>query len=175
MFMACEDDSELPFQTYTIPAGAHSGTIKAAALSSTELVSTVIFDESAIYTTANPENQWDTNKLIGFSDCNSHHHQNSARFGWRWTDNLLEIIAYCYVDGERVIRKIGEVNINEENTYRLRLEKDAYVFQINNQVPYTVKRENDCDKGFYYMLWPYFGGQEVAPHNISIKMRIENM
>src|SRR5690348_438301 len=44
----------------------------------------VKFDSSAIYQTQLAENQYDINKLYGFSDNNSDHHQYSARFGWRW-------------------------------------------------------------------------------------------
>src|SRR5215207_256029 len=64
-----------------------------------ELKFTVRFDSSAIYETNNPENQYDINKLYGFSDNSALHHQFSARFGWRWSDGALRLFAYVYNEG----------------------------------------------------------------------------
>ena len=47
-----------------------------------ELKFIVKFDASAIYQTSNPANQYDINKLYGFSDNNANHQDYSARFGW---------------------------------------------------------------------------------------------
>ena len=47
----------------------------------------VIFDSTDIYTNQLPSNQYDYNKLYGFSDNRSDHHSFSARFGWRWCHN----------------------------------------------------------------------------------------
>ena len=48
-----------------------------------ELKFSVVFDSSAVYTSVDPVNQYDINKLYGFSDNGADHHQFSARFGWR--------------------------------------------------------------------------------------------
>ncbi len=50
-----------------------------------ELKFIVKFDSSAIYTAKDAANQYDINKLYGFSDNNVDDHQFSARFGWRWS------------------------------------------------------------------------------------------
>src|SRR5437763_5909011 len=46
----------------------------------------VQFDSSAVYESQLSENQYDINKLYGFSDNNMDHHKYSARIGWRWSD-----------------------------------------------------------------------------------------
>src|SRR6476620_10328485 len=60
---------------------------------------TVKFDSSAIYTSVVAENQYDINKLYGFSDNNADHHQFSARFGWRWSEGALRLFGYVYNNG----------------------------------------------------------------------------
>jgi hypothetical protein len=148
------------------------GPFKVQSLITDEVNFVAIFDESAIYTSVIDENQYDVNKLLGFSDCSSQHHEHSARFGWRWLDDDLEILAYCYVSGERIVEYVGSVELNQESTYQIRLENDSYVFQLDHYPEVVIQRDKPCDKGFYYMLWPYFGGDETAPHNIEIQISL---
>lgn len=167
---SCEPEWVDPFETFRIEQGSHGKFGRVQSLISSELNFKVIFDETAIYTAGSEENQHDIHKLLGFSDCNSMHHDNSARFGWRWVEDKLEIHAYCYASGVRSSEYIGDVNLNEENNYRLTLEDEHYVFKLNDLPEVKMQRNKPCDRGFYYMLWPYFGGDEVAPHDVSIKI-----
>ncbi|WP_425390704.1 hypothetical protein [Ekhidna sp.] len=167
---ACEPALEDPYEKFIIPAGKHSGLWKMQSLQSKALNFSVIFDQSAIYQAATKENQHDIHKLMGFSDCNSTHHDNSARFGWRWLDGKLEIHAYAYVAGERITQYIGDVALNEPNDYQLQITEDEYVFYLQGYDPVRITREAPCSKGLYYMLFPYFGGNEVAPHDILIQI-----
>lgn len=116
--------------------------------------------------------QSNKNKLMGFSDCNSLHHQNSARFAWQWFNDRLEIYAYCYVNSIRMEEFIGTVNLNEENLYEIAMTANEYVFYLNGQRVTRIKRGDVCDKGVYYMLYPYFGGSIPAPHNVRIDVSI---
>src|SRR5207237_2688590 len=50
-----------------------------AAVETSEMKFVVKFDSSPIYQTKFSENQYDINKLFGFSDNNADHHQFSAR------------------------------------------------------------------------------------------------
>ena len=77
LLSACAMDS------YVIEEGDHSSTSKVTLITATEMTFEAVFDDSAIYETVSESNQADINKLMGFSDCTSHHHSNSARFGWR--------------------------------------------------------------------------------------------
>ncbi len=110
---------------------------------------------------------------MGFSDCNSLHHQNSARFAWQWFNDRLEIYAYCYVNSIRMENFIGTVNLNEENLYEIILTDNEYVFYMNGQRITAIKRGDVCSKGVYYMLYPYFGGSIPAPHNVRIDVCVK--
>ncbi len=127
----------------------------------------VIFDSSAIYQTAEKSNQLDINKLYGFADCGTHHQDNSARFGWRWNGSSIDILAYCYVNSTRKNKLVGTVNIGEVNKFNLSVDSNQYVFQLNKNI---VRMERACAEPAFngYELYPYFGGDEPAPHNISI-------
>ncbi|MEP1094102.1 MAG: hypothetical protein ABJG78_03280 [Cyclobacteriaceae bacterium] len=170
---SCEREYNEPYENFTLPEGKHDKGIKAQSLQSSTLRFEAIFDQSAIYQTQIVENQHDINKLLGFSDCNSFHHGNSARLGWRWLDGQLEIHAYAYVNGERIIEFVGTVALDMSNSYQIKMTDDAYIFYLEGFDPVEIKRGNHCDKGLYYMLFPYFGGDEVAPHDILIQIRID--
>ncbi len=167
---SCEDAIETPYEHFLIPEGKHAGTTKVESLQSSSIRFQAIFNESAVYRTETEENQHDINKLIGFADCNSHHHQNSARFGWRWLEGNLEIHAYAYVNGERITQFLGTVALNDEYNYQVELTPEAYIFSLEGFDPVEVSRGDTCQKGLYYMLYPYFGGNETAPHDILIQI-----
>ncbi len=153
--------------TFTILEGRHRAVNRMSLVTKDALVFQVMFDESAIYATTDPANQADINKLYGFSDCNSHHQTNSARFGWRWLNNQLEILTYVYKDEIRTSKSFGAIPINETLDYALHIEGSNYVFTLNG---HSITMERGCsDTGLVkYMLWPYFGGDETAPHDITI-------
>src|SRR5215216_4353437 len=74
----------IPFTQYTIKKGQQFCDRSAfVPVEYGELKFIVKFDSSAIYHTIDPNNQYDINKLYGFSDNDSAHHLYSARFGWR--------------------------------------------------------------------------------------------
>ena len=168
--LGCEEKIDLPFNKYTIKEGAHYSTHAVELLQSDILSFDAKFDETVIYTSSSEENQWDTNKLFGFSDCNSLHHENSARFGWRWLNGKIDILAYCYVDGNRIIEEFGTTMPNEVNHYEIELTDSFYIFRLDDQV-LNIERSKPCDVGGYYLLFPYFGGDDVAPHDINIYIR----
>lgn len=129
-----------------------------------------ILDSSCIYQTVLPSNQEDINKLYGFSDCTSHHHTNSARFGWNWDKGALRIHAYCYADSIRRYREIGIVKVNEEFDCQLTVLPHQYIFSLNGD---TVMMDRGCTDNIAsgYILYPYFGGDEPAPHDISVQIK----
>ncbi len=169
--LACEPDLEQPYEIYTIKEGNHGSNYAGIQfLQSSSLRFSAIFNKSAIYTSKEPVNQHDINKLLGFADCNVHHHVNSARFGWRWLDGKLEILAYCYANKERITKSIGFVELNQSFEYSITVSKEQYLFELEGFPMVTMPRSSSCEVGSYYMLFPYFGGDEVAPQDISIKL-----
>jgi len=124
------------------------------------------FDSSAIYTSVDPINQWDVNKLIGVSD-GGLHQKNSARFGWRWLNGKLEILAYTHWKGNFEFEKITDIEIGKEYTGTIQFS-DKYIFTCNGTIV-EMRRDKNVQTNNYY-LWPYFGGDETAPHDIKIKV-----
>jgi len=158
-------------QAYVIEAGAHYSNQNA--LRSTELDEqrfTVRFDSSAIYSTSNPGNQFDINKLWGFSDNNGQHHQFSARFGWRWSQGALRLFGYVYNNGQLTFKELGTVAIGAEHACAIRVAQRQYYFTLNGRTD-SIRRTATTPRGKGYQLYPYFGGNEPAPHRVTIWIR----
>jgi len=128
---------------------------------------TAVFDSSAVYQTINPENQEDINKLYGFSDNNDNHQEFSARFGWNWTRGALRLYAYVYNDGKRESREITSIDIGAEYTCSIVVAGGQYIFSVKG-ITVEMPRESKTPEGLGYKLFPYFGGDETAPHDIRI-------
>ena len=157
-------------RTYTIKKGNHSSSgIHSGLFISGELSIKVKFNKSAIYTSKLPANQWAVNKLFGFSDCFNHHHTNSARFGWRYLNSKLELMAYNYVKKQRWEEKIGDLKMDEWQAMKIKMDGSNYLFTFGGK---TLKMPRGCSskRANGYKLYPYFGGQETAPHDITIQI-----
>ena len=139
-----------------------------------QLKFSVLFDSSCIYSTTKAYNTEDVNKLYGFSDCNTQHHLNSARFGWRWTGRELEILAYCYADSVRQIKPLGVIAIGKPAEMSICVEAENYVFELNGSAA-LMQRRCSTEYAEGYQLYPYFGGDEVAPHEVRIRIRENNL
>lgn len=174
---ACETVTEVAPKTdepdtvlYTIAEGSHysdKNSVRKRITSS--LAFEVVFDESARYTTSAPNNQGDINKLYGLSDCGNTHHTNSARFGWRWYNNRLELLAYTYVNKKMSYELLATVPIGEAVRCELRMEEGQYRFKLGDKELTMPRACNGAAEG--YQLYPYFGGDETAPHAITIKIK----
>jgi hypothetical protein len=161
------------FVKYTIYKGEQycdKSTYKA--VDYTELKFIVKFDSSAVYSNTDPSNQLDINKLYGFSDNNSLHQEFSARFGWRWSDGALWLFAYTYNDGVRYSKKLGSIAIGAENHCSIKAKDSSYIFILNDKAD-TLERKSTTPQIEGYQLYPYFGGDETAPHDIHIWIKDE--
>lgn len=136
----------------------------------------VKFTDSCRYGLGN-EDQFDTNKLVGIGYLPSHH-KDSARFGWRyWTDRKeIELTAYCYVNGRRVIQHVGFAKIDQ--WCRIHLTVATYYYHFNMEVMNNGMYEPGGDiiidhnnqKRLQYRLGVYFGGNRKAPHEMKIEL-----
>lgn len=163
-----EASSQNSFTRFTILSGQHycdKNTFKQVATA--ELKFAVRFDSSAIYQTKDNENQYDINKLYGFSDNSAQHHQFSARFGWRWSEGALRLFAYVYNEGKRTSKELCTLALNTEAVCSIAVINNQYVFTVNNTTE-LLPRKSTTPLATGYLLYPYFGGDEVAPHAISI-------
>ena len=163
-------DSSSPFLKYSIAKGAHycdQTSIKPFA--GKHLSLKVRFDSSAIYSNRNPENQADINKLVGFTE-GMDNHVNSARFGWGWSNSALRLYAYSYAAGVRSSREISIVQIGLPVSLSLSIDGNQYIFKVNDSLV-TLPRALITDSVSGYWQYPYFGGDETAPHTIAIYLQ----
>jgi hypothetical protein len=131
---------------------------------------TAKFDDTGRYNLGNV-NQYDINKLYGFSDCFSSHHRNSARIGWVWnlSTSKMEIHAYTYADGKRNYKYITSVPLNKTIYYSIAIDSRNYIMTADG-ISVSMERGCKSKNANGYKLYPYFGGDEVAPHNITIEI-----
>lgn len=152
---------------YVIPKGQHKSSYLLSFTFKDKFQYFAEFTDSCIYTSVNPNNQFDINKLFGVSE-GIDPHWNSARFGWRpLNDDKISIFAYCYNRGERIVKHMIDVELYSKHFFSLILIDNLYHFEVDRKAV-TVPREKGW--GLKYRLWPYFGGDEVAPHDIFISL-----
>ncbi|KAA9346099.1 hypothetical protein [Adhaeribacter soli] len=157
------------FRIYTIKAGEHDCDNEYKQVTTSAMHFSVIFDSSAVYQTIDPVNQYDINKLYGLADCNTAHHSNSARMGWRWVNNQLEIHAYVYKNGKRNEDLITAVPIGQPVKMSIEMLDSTYIFKVGDK--FTELARGCSGQGTGYKLYPYFGGDETAPHEIKVKVK----
>ena len=139
----------------------------------------VNMDISCLYKAINDDSN-DLNKLCGVSF--GHHHKNSLRFAWTPDFNRpgqFMIYAYWYAEGQR--RSLYIANISHNVDFDLEIILDhptvAFVAMKPNPVFSDEKRsvfvnfKVPCPSIGYY-LWPYFGGNNAAPHEMSIDLKV---
>jgi hypothetical protein len=161
------------FIRYVIPKGGHyTSDNHYKAVACTEMKFTVRFDSSCIYQTALPENQLDINKLYGFADNDAHHQLFSARIGWRWSEGALRLFAYTYNNGVRASKELALVPIGKEVHCAIKISDAFYVFTVDEKTE-LMPRQSAMSVAKGYQLYPYFGGDEAAPHEVRIWIKDE--
>jgi hypothetical protein len=158
------------FVQYNIAAGGHycdKTTVKPLSISA--MLFKVKFDSSAIYTSVDPANQYDINKLYGFTE-GQDPHVNSARIGWGYSNGKLRLYAYAYNNQQRLSQEISTVNIGETINCAINTDSLNYVFSVNER-QVKISRSQAAVNTQRYQLFPYFGGDEVAPHPIRILIK----
>ncbi|MES2882647.1 MAG: hypothetical protein V4676_10895 [Bacteroidota bacterium] len=161
------------FTAYKIPAGNHFSEGNNYKPVQVEIMKfTAWFDSSAIYQTSSSQNQYDINKLWGFADNDEDHHQYSARFGWRWSDGALRLFAYVYNEGRVTWQELTVIEIGAKIKCAIAVTATNYVFIVDEKETLMPRLANTT-LAMGYQLYPYFGGDEVAPHEINVFVRAE--
>jgi hypothetical protein len=156
------------YKEYLIPAQQHYAVNNAyQAVQGNEMRFMALFDSSCMCTSKNPENVFDINKLYGFSDCGSMHQENSARVGWLWNGKTIELYAYCYSGSIRKSALLGTAAIGEPVELGISVQSQQYVFTCNGSKS-GLPRNCASNSIQGYRLYPYFGGDETAPHDIHV-------
>jgi len=172
LFSCSKKIDDLGFRTYIIPEGKHRSGNFFNHPDNSRINFKFILDESAEYTTEIPENQYDVNKIYGFSDFGKSHQKYSIRLGWRYVEGNLEL---CWLKRENSSMSSGFIrNIEPNEIYSAVIDINTfyYVIVVNNDTT-MVRRRPDGFWGIIrrYYLYPYFGGNEFSPHDITIKIK----
>jgi hypothetical protein len=163
--------STTQFVEHLIVAGGHNTNNNGYRAVNTSAMNFIVkFDNSAMYQTVIPDNQHDINKLYGFSDNNQEHHLYSARIGWRWINNALSLFAYVYNNGVMTSQEIIQVPLDQEINCSIKVQGSQYLFTVSG-MQVTMPRAATTETAVGYQLYPYFGGDETAPHDIRIQIK----
>jgi hypothetical protein len=136
----------------------------------------IMFDEYCKYHFSHLEdsaNISDVNKLIGYADCGSSHRSNSVRIGWRISPSsmdVIELLSYVRKDGMFMFNILTTVTQEEIFNVTIVYDHDKYICCVNEFCD-TIDRECFEFNGHKWGLFPYFGGNEVAPHRMSIYIK----
>jgi len=158
------------YTNFTIRQGQHycdQNSLKSVRTSEMKFMAK--FDNSAIYQTVIPENQYDINKLWGFSE-GINNQYNSARIGWSWNNEALRLYGYVYAKGVRHMQEITSVSIGTDIACSIKLAGNTYLFTVNG-VSISLPRGLSTTQASGYQQYPYFGGNETAPHLITIMIK----
>lgn len=120
------------------------------------------------------DDQFDTNKLCGIGYLPGHH-KHSARFGWRYVPvtDTVEVLAYCYVKGERITKNLGYCRIGVEYRIELIAAHGHYLFTLDDMHDNSIGIADVMHshrKKLQYRLGVYFGGNKTPDHDIYIKL-----
>lgn len=124
----------------------------------------VLFDETCLYDWLNKDSD-DINKLFGFS--NGWHKNNSVRFGWipNFNKGTIKIYGYVYNHYCLNFRFITEVFINKFVNMEITLRDNIAEFTVDRS---SIEMEYSPSCKMSYGLFPYFGGNNKSPKDISI-------
>jgi len=172
LFSCTKKVDDFGFRTYVIPEGKHRSGSYFNHPDDSRINFQFILDESAEYTTEIPENQQDVNKIYGFSDFGKTHKKYSIRLGWRYLNGNVELCWFKRENKNPSSGFIKNLELNKIYSAVIDIKTFYYVIVIDNDTT-MVRRRPD---GFWgtirrYYLYPYFGGNEFAPHDITIKIK----
>jgi hypothetical protein len=154
---------------YTINKGSHRSTWLPKFTFKTSLAFSFEFLSDPAYTLDNKADQGDTNKIFGISD-SWHHHKHSVRIGWRYDSKLKKSIGcvYFYRDGKHFVEDLGAIEQNKPYICYIDISQNSYtVIALDKKV--IIPRTSRW-WGPRYLLFPYFGGQQVAPKQFNIEV-----
>ena len=79
-------------------------------------------------------------------------------------------MTYAYIDGQLKYEKIGNATFDKFQEYSIHKTDSEYIFQfVKNQISVA---HVGCESKGDYILYPYFGGDETAPHDIHIDIYV---
>jgi hypothetical protein len=135
-----------------------------------ELRFRAVFSANAAYTTQDPANQSDWNKLMGLTT--NRIHKNSIRIGWRWNPatSRIELASYGYLDGARGMHLLGSVAPEKAVDCVLRMDDGGLYAQAGGASFLQAGTLGAAFPMTWVLHTAYFGGDETAPHRIDVQV-----
>jgi len=162
---------------YTIKKNNHSSGFHLGLTFKNSIKFSARFLDGCLYK-IDDNDKYDINKLFGFST-SYFHHKNSARLGWRCNDeNSIDLFAYVYVNSKRVDGHIYicTVELHDEFECEIIDTESSFVFKVKTEFEdhfHLINIEKKWDWFlFHYYLYPYFGGNKTAPHDMKMIVEI---
>jgi len=145
---------------YTIAKSKHKSHNDISRVKSNRLDFTFTFKDNHRYLNEIPNdvNRLDYNKLYGLTSSNIH--DNSIRLAWRDVGDKFELAAYGYLNGERIIKSIGFADIGPVLDVSI-IVGDNYSIIVNGRLTTMPGKMFKS-----YRTFPYFGGDNTAPHTM---------
>lgn len=138
------------------------------------LTKNVTFDPSMKYKVTEPSG---VNKLFGKCYGLFGVHKESDRFGWCYDDvaNEFKIYSYSYHNGRLIKDCIFRINAEDTTELTLTLRVDfiddaRYVRYFINSEYVSRSYYSNSYSSLMFGLGPYFGGNDPAPKNITLKI-----
>lgn len=120
------------------------------------------------------EDDWDINKMLGVSF--GKHHDNSFRIGWRPASlDQVSLHTYWYNNGRRYDNFLYIINHGTEVVGNIEMDRysgeiKTKLFVGGNIIKDTTEFDFEGVSMWSYKLFPYFGGNRVATHDMKIHM-----
>lgn len=155
---------------FLIKQGKHYSGIHFGITFKNKIQFTAKFDISCLYDLKSNDD-YDINKLFGFSTTYNHEKQ-SARVGWRCLDGEnIELLTYTHTNHTRVTETVlGRIKPGVEFKCSIEDIETDYIYTFTGDgYTKTVRDVKTKDKVlFKYLLWPFFGGNMPAPHDMVV-------
>jgi len=127
-----------------------------------------MFTDSCLYE-IDELDQPDVNKLFGIGYFPGHK-IHSVRVGWRYDlhpNSVIELMAYWRMYGRFQFKILGYVPLNEWINMEILQGEGNHIINVQGMTPAIVSIP---PQPVGYLLRPYFGGNQTAPHDMTIHM-----
>lgn len=169
---SCSTPPEPNLKVYTINQGAHYSNGPKFKLHSNlhQLNFKAQLHSDCLFQLGN-EDDFDINKVYGIT-WGLTNDNNSFRIGWNCQNNngLIQYFSYAHIGGEVVIQylfeEVPEVIINFHIDL-LRSENLIRIYRLDNDTQYEQPYPFDGISATGYYNYPYFGGNQFAPHKMT--------
>jgi hypothetical protein len=134
------------------------------------------FTEASKYNLGD-EDQYDFNKLVGFKLDYNPVPNHSALIGWRY-DTLMDCFQVApYFNKNGLVlplsSEIVDIEPYEVVNYQIKLQGKLATIRLYNEY-FDIEKELELKKaGLFTRVHPWFGGNEFAPNDIELYLRIE--